>query len=215
MLEASIDRPWPPQCCVPAFLGVATAALAPVAASVDDAGIRRRLAEITGTTLAPNDANPWDLPTSEEPTNWGVSAGSALAAFERVREFLAPCSELRFEIRALNEIPFGLFEDAIIDLAGDDAVIGISFDHADLQSQMGRPLPSRRAHHVVRLTPFGHERSREPNVLSPSFRFDYDGPLAVFDDSGELDGNDARVDWRALIHASGSAHGGFWIVRRV
>jgi hypothetical protein len=214
MSDTASGARWPAQCCVPAFLGAATAALAPAAVSIGDDGTRRQLAELTGVTLAPEDANPWALPTSEKSSAWGVSAAGAMAAFHGVHELLAPGSELRFEIRALNEIPFGLFEDAIIDLGGDGAVVGISFDYVELQSRMGRPEPLRRAHHVVRLTPLEQERAQEPNVLSLSFRFDYDGSLWVFDDSGELAEDDARMDWRALIYASRSVDGGLWIVSR-
>jgi hypothetical protein len=208
------DRPWPSQCCVPAFLAASIAALAPGEAPAIDDELRRELALILGVTMAPEDHNPWDLPISEEPRDWGVSATAVFERFPRVCERLAPARAFRFESAPLNEVPFEGYESAVVDRSGPDAIVGMSFDHAILQSEMGREGPRRRAHHVLRLSPVGEERGREPNVLSDEFQFDYPGMLWLFDDSGELVGEEALVRWRALVRAAYDIGGGLWVVRR-
>lgn len=205
------ETPWPAHCCVPAFLGAAVGALAqPVIA--DSCDTRRVLAHLTQATLPSEDVNPWGLPTSDEPDDWGVTPSKALATFPEVAAFLNARADLVFEICPFNEVPFGLYEDAVSDLIAGGAVVGISFDHAQLRSEMGLSEPESRAHHVARLTPFPEESGREPNVSSAAFGFDYDGALWVFDDSGELSGDDALVDWASLLRASRRVGGGLWVV---
>lgn len=165
-------------------------------------------------TLSPEDRNPWELPTSEEPRAWGVSAAAAYEGFPGVCQLLAPGATFSLEMRPLNQIPFELYEDIAVELRGQPAILGFSFDHAILQAEMGREQPGRRAHHLARLSPIGNERERQPNVLSERFRFDYSGMLWLFDDSGELDGEEALVRWPALVRAAYEIGGGFWIVRR-
>jgi hypothetical protein len=212
--EEHARKVWQAQCCVPAFLGAAIAALAPGARSPTDGEIRRQLAVLTGTTLAPEDPNPWGLPTSAEASEWGVSAAEARATFAAVRSFMAADAALSLAIVPLNTIAFELYEDAVIDAAQQGAVVGITFDYAVLRARSGRPEPRRRAHHLVRLTPTTEsERLESPNVASGGFAFDYGGSLRVFDDSVELCDDDALVNWRDLIYASRSVEGGLWIVR--
>jgi hypothetical protein len=175
---------------------------------------RRDLAAIMGVTLAPEDENRWDLPTSEDPRAWGVSAAAASERFPKVCQRLAPKLSFGLKLISLNEIPFELYENVVLDHRRKEAVLGFSFDHAVLQSEMGREKPSRRAQHVARLSPLGDERAREPNVLSAEFKFDYSGLIWLFDDSGELVGEEALNRWRALVQASYGIGGGFWIVRR-
>lgn len=179
-----------------------------------DDEVRRDLAIALGVTMAPEDPNPWELPTSEDPREWGVSATSAFEGFPRVCERLAAGSAFSFEVMPLNEIPFEGYENVVLDHRGQQAVLGISFDHAILQAQMGRDKPRRRAHHVVRLSPTGGEQEQQPNVFSSGFKFDYSGELWLFDDSEELAGEEALVRWRALVRAAYDIGGGFWIVRR-
>lgn len=206
-------NPWPAQCCVPAFFAASVTALVTSGNTGDNCSTRCRLAEITGVTLSPEDSNPWNLPMSEDSNNWGVSAAKATATFPAVCAYIAPDSKLQFEIRPFNEIPFELYENEVLDFTRRGAMVGISFDNAALQSRMGREVPRRRGHHVVRLTPIGNEREREPNVLSDRFKFDYAGSLWVFDDTHELREQESFVEWRSLLYASRSVRGGLWIVR--
>jgi hypothetical protein len=199
---------------VPAFLEASIAALAPEEVPGRDDEVRRDIATILGVSLAPEDDNPWGLPTSEDPHAWGVSASTASDRFLQVCERLAPASRFSLKLTSLNEIPFELYENVVLDHRGQHTVLGISFDHAILQFEMGREQPSRRAQHVARLSPIGDERKRQPNVLSAEFKFDYSGLLWLFDDSGELIGDAALNRWRALVQASYAIGGGFWIVRR-
>jgi hypothetical protein len=179
-----------------------------------DDEMRRGLAVALGVTLAPEDPNPWELPTSEDPREWGVSATSAFKGFSQVCERLAAGLTFSFEVMSFNEIPFEDYEHVVLDHREQQAVVGIGFDHAILQAQMGREEPRRRAHHVVRLSPIGGEQEKQPNVFSSGFKFDYSGELWLFDDSEELVGEEALVRWRALVHAAYDIGGGFWIVRR-
>lgn len=178
-----------------------------------DDDMRRDLAVALGVTLAPEDRNPWELPISEDPHDWGVSVTSAFDGFPRVCERLAPASAFSLEIMPLNEIPFEGYENVVLDHRGKRAVMGIGFDHAILQKEMGRDKPRRRAHHVVRLSPIDREREQQPNVLSDGFKLDYSGMLWLFDDAEELAYEEALVGWRALMRASYDIGGGFWIVQ--
>jgi hypothetical protein len=208
------DRLWPSQCCVPAFLAASIAALAPEEVPEIDDQTRRDLATILGVTLAPEDPNPWDLPTSEDSREWGVSASVASDRFPQVCERLAPALTFSLELRSLNQIPFELYESVVLDYRGLPAILGVSFDHAILQTEMGREEPARRAWHIARLSPIGDEWESRPNALSAEFKFDYSGLLWLFDDSEELVGDEALSRWRALVRASYAIGGGFWIVRR-
>jgi hypothetical protein len=143
-----------------------------------------------------------------------VSPNSAFERFPQVCERLAPGQTFHLESTPLNQIPFELYENLVLDRQSSQAILGMGFDHAILQSEMGRQTPSRRAHHISRLSPIGSERDRKPNVLSGEFKFDYSGMLWLFDDSGELTGEDALVRWRALVRAAYEIGSGFWIVRR-
>lgn len=212
--DIDVSRLWPAQCCVPAFLAASIVALGPQEAVSADAATRRELATALEVILAPEDHNPWKLPTSEDPRQWGVSAAAALKFFPRVCERLMPSAAFSLEIRPFNEIPFELYENVVLEHRGQRAILGVSFDHVVLQSEMGRERPRRRAHHVARLSPIGDEREQEPNALSSAFRFDYSGALWLFDDSGELIGEEALVQWRSLVRAAYDIGGGFWIVRR-
>lgn len=165
-------------------------------------------------TLAPEDDNPWGLPTSDDPHEWGVSATAAVESFARVCGHLAPTSAFGLEIAPLNEVPFEGYENAVLEHRDQRTIVGIGFDHAALQVKMGRERPRRRAHHIARLSPVGDERDLSPNILSSDFGFDYSGSLWLYDDSGELTGEEALADWRALVSAAYGIGGGFWIVRR-
>lgn len=179
-----------------------------------DDELRRGVAVVTGVTLSTEDDNPWGLPSSDEPSAWGVSLNAAKASFGDLCETITGTKSLVFEFKALREIPFGLYEEEIEQLAESDAVVAISFDYAQLQTLVGGKPPRRRAHHVVRLTPKVDEASIEPNVRSPEFGFEYDGALNVFDDTGEMGGEGSLLEWRKLIQAAEAVDGGLWVVRR-
>lgn len=210
-LRADDERLWPAQCCVPAFLYAAVSSLAQRVLP-EGPVTRRALARLMGVTLSPDDANPWGLPTSSLPSDWGVSPAQALEVFPAVAALLGAQADLVLGIRPMDEIPFRLYEDELLELGAKNAVVAVSFDHAALRSRMGRSQPRDRAHHVARLTPMPRDSDREPTIFSPAFGLDYEGPVWLFDDSGELSSGDALVDWASLVLASRTAGGGFWTV---
>lgn len=203
---------WPPQCCVPAFLLRAVQALSAAAGAADSDEVRRRVAELLGVVLSPEDDNPWSLPTSDDPADWGVTPRRATAAFASLPALLG--ADLTLEIVKTNEIPFGLYEDAVLELSRGTIVIGVGFDYAFLQERLGRPRPRRRAHHVARLTPLDGDRLIGPTIQAPEFGFDYRGDIQLFDDSGELAADDLLIPWQALVHATRVIDGAFWAVGR-
>jgi hypothetical protein len=68
--------------------------------------------------LAPEDPNPWELPTSEDPQEWGVTATAAFEGFPRVCERLAAGARFSFELMPLNEVPFEGYEHVVLDHRG-------------------------------------------------------------------------------------------------
>jgi hypothetical protein len=119
----------------------------------------------------------------------------------------------------LNTIPFQLYEDALIELAHDGAVVGLSFDHFELAERAGHAVVATDAwehgRHITRLTPFGDREASLLTIQSSEFRTDYAGPINVFDDSGEMGTGGVAVDWLHLVGAARAVDGGYWIVREV
>jgi len=208
------DTRWPSRCCVPAFLGRATAALSPRLAQPDSDELRAALARATGVILAPTDCNPWVLPTSSNDDDWGVTPAKAKAAFSSVKTIVGVDDDLVLEIVPISHIGFELYEDAASDLAASGAIVAIAFDYSDLQPARSASASRQRAFHVVRLTPLGKEQDHKPNVLSSEFQFDYNGDIWVFDDSLEMMPAESVVPWRALVRACRRIDGALWAVRR-
>ncbi|MFL5912006.1 MAG: hypothetical protein ACJ768_15715, partial [Gaiellaceae bacterium] len=179
-----------------------------------DDRFRRTVADLMHVTLGPDDPNPWGLPTSIRRSDWGVSSETAQATLPSVVAFATPEIDVILEVVHLNEIPFDMYEDAASDLVSRGAVVGMSFDYAQVHHGSPERRPTRRAYHLARLTPLGAELERQPNILSPEFRFDYEGRLWVFDDSLEMSPDESLVDWPQLVRASRQIDGSFWGVRR-
>ena len=207
---------WPPQCCVPAFLGTAAAALAGSLDALAGEETRRDLAVALGVAVSPADANPWGLRVSARENEWGVKVRDIEGRLESVEKALGCSFELHLEVTGFDTVAFRMYEDAIADLVDRGAVVGVSFDYEELVGrrtvQDGETQPGR---HLARVTPFGEERDHEPNVLSRDFGFDYSGDLWLFDDSGEMGESDCFVSWPRLIRACWAVDGGLWAVHRV
>jgi len=108
---------WPPQCCVPAFLGSAVATLYERIAALETEEVRRRVAEISQVVLAPTDRNPWSLPTSANVSEFGVTRRKARNSFASIQTLLAGRTDLSLDIVSLNTIADGMYEDAIADFS--------------------------------------------------------------------------------------------------
>jgi hypothetical protein len=212
MIEPELQHShWQSQCCVPAFLWRALQAFSDREGLAQEAW-HRKAAECLGVNVGPNDPNPWSLPVTTNPERWGVTPKLASERFEPLQA-LAECTiKLRLDIVKANEVPFGQFEDAVHELHNRGGIVAIGYDLADLERWAGHPLPPKRAHHLVRLTPLAAERELEPNVLSAEFAFDYPGAIRLFDDSGELTPAELCVPWPTLIHAFRAINGAFWAV---
>lgn len=203
---------WPSHCCVPAFFERAILALGePTAPRTRET--RRALAMFCKVSMRPSAANPWDLPYSDNPQDWGSTPAQARQAFPTAQVALGVTRALELELRPLNEVPFGDYEAVVLENSGEDRVIALAFDVqclSEIPAADRTPGPSR---HVVRLTPLDAERDLEPHIGSAGFGFDYAGDIHVFDDSGEMP-RGATVSWRALVRASRLMDGSFWVVRR-
>ncbi|HUZ26302.1 MAG TPA: hypothetical protein VMV07_21315 [Streptosporangiaceae bacterium] len=207
---------WPPQCCVPAFLGSAVAAFYDCPDIIDNEEVRRKIAKITRVVLSPSDENPWSLPTSATYAEWGVTRQKARSSFTSIQKFLTGRSDLTLDFVELNKVVYGMYEDAIADFVREQAIVGIDFDFFYLAQfcQVDWTESVAKADHVVRLTPLGDEVEEAPNILSAEFRLDYSSRLHVFDDSSEIGKSESLVDWQALVRASRIIDGSFWIIRR-
>jgi hypothetical protein len=207
---------WPPQCCVPAFLGSSVAAFYDRLDILGQEETRRRLAEITNVVLAPADDNPWNLPVSPNDSDWGVTRRKAAASFTSVQQFIGRRAELTLDFVDANTIAYEMYEDAVAEFMQGPAIVGIAFDFYPLSvsNSHSKAIHPSKADHVVRLTPLGDERDHQPNILSDEFQFDYSGDLHVFDDSGEMMGKQSLVNWRSLMRACRDIDGSFWVIRR-
>jgi hypothetical protein len=208
---------WPPQCCVPAFLGTAVATLTGTLELLGKERIRRDLAVAVGVVVSPEDANPWDLRVSQRPEDWGVKVRNIRGSLEPIESVLGCRRGFILEIIDLDTIPFRLYEDAVIELSRSGSVVGISFDYPELTGRVtSSATGARPGRHVARLSPAGAaDEGKEPNILSPEFKFDFAGNLWLFDDSGEMGDSDCLVNWARLVRACWAVDGGLWTVREV
>jgi hypothetical protein len=205
---------WPPQCCVPAFLGSAVAALTGNLDVLRREDIRRDLAVAVGVVVGPKDANPWGLPVSNDPEKWGVKAENIKGSLEPVGSVLGCHRTFTLEVINFDSIPFQLYEDTVIELSRGRVIVGISFDYAELRGTETFPRGGTRpGRHVARLTPLAGDEEKKPNIHSLDFKFDYTGGLWLFDDSGEMNDSDSIVSWPRLVRACWAVGGGLWNVR--
>src|SRR5690242_7653658 len=128
-MNKSTDRSaaWPAQCCVPAFLWRAIQWFA-ARPDLNTEPWKRRAAECLGVVVGPTDSNPWDLPISDDPEQWGVTPPRAAERFAGLESLAGLGMSLDLEIVRANEIPFSLYEDAIVDLGRAGAVVAIGYD---------------------------------------------------------------------------------------
>ena len=208
------DLGWPPQCCVPAFLGTAITILAETPDALQREEVRRDLAIAIGVVVGPEDANPWGLRVSRRPDDWGVGVRDIEGSLHSLESVLGCHQELTLEVIRFDIIPFRLYEDAVVELSGRGGVIGISFDYLALtgKQQLTSARTQQSARHLARLTPSAADGKKEPNIQSPEFRTDYTGDLWVFDDSGEMGDSESLVDWQFLVKACWAVGGGLWHV---
>jgi hypothetical protein len=217
MDEMEAQVPWPENCCVPAFLESAISVLANGHRNIYETKIRRHMAQLIGVTLAPDQPNPWGLRTSNYIAEQGVSVKAAKASVPGLIKLLGANADISLDVIPLNTIAFEMYEDVVLELNEEAAIVGIAFDFRELArfSSNSWPVPVRRAHHVVRLTPLEEESQRQPNIQSKDFRFDYSGSIWVFDDSLAMRVEESLVPWQDLMRACRSIDGAFWAVRRV
>lgn len=202
--------PWPPKCCVPAFLGSAATALCGRSGLAEENDFRCRLARLLGVRLAPGDPNPWNLEISTDNYYCGVTVEDARLRFAEIQGIIDSEVRLSLSVTKINSIAFELYEDAISDLVSSGAIVGIGFDYADFNP----PRPTDHAAHIVRLSPLGSEVERQPNIFSPTFDFGYTGDIWIYDDSSEMRPEESLVNWRKLVRACRSIDGSLWSVRR-
>ncbi len=206
---------WQQQCCVPAFLATAIAHHYGNFEFLALDKNRAACAQALGTVAAAHEQNPWNLPVSSQPHEWGVSFSRAIERFDSLQQLMAQRGNLALRIIPINEVGFEQYEAEARNLLKQQAVVGIGFDYERLARQQATwRQPSQRAHHLCRLTPFTPKEKMSPTIASPEFGFDYAGQVRLFDDSGELDDN-SQVEWRNLIGAARSADGAFWAVMPV
>ena len=206
--------PWPPHCCVPAFVSRAIDALFGVEAASQDAA-RATFARLLGTKVSPEVPNPWELPVATDPEECGVGERTALERIAAAASSLGVDGAVHLDIKSFRSIDFELYEAAIAEKASRGAIVGIGFDYGFMAQRAGGSLPLRRAHHLVRLSPLASDCVTAPTIYSESFDFGYRGDLQTFDDSGELTGEETVMRWQTLIDGVRRADGAIWAVERV
>jgi len=199
--ETSTASPWPPHCCMPAFLLRAVAASSRLPIDFLSSAIRLRAAQAIGVTVPLSADNPWHLPTSSDPMDWGVRVAYVEARFGDFCRAVGVFDELAFQVWPMISIAFEQYEDAALELIREGAVVAIAFDYDHLFDHDRAVPATSRHHHIVRLSPLDSE-VRGPTVLSSEFKFDYNGQVRVFDDSGEIPAAESVVSWRSLLRAS-------------
>jgi hypothetical protein len=204
---------WPSYCCVPAFIVGALCELSTHPVAQTDERLQRDVAAVLGVRVPPDDINPWALSISEEPMEWGVTVAAARDGFAEARRLIPGCEQVELEIISILEIAFEMYESRIKDLTDGGAVVAIAFDYTALGADLQR-IGTGRAHHLLRLSPYGAQLGLLPNVLSPEFDFDYSGQIWTFDDSFEIGHPAILVPWRTLLASCRSIDGWLWILRR-
>lgn len=200
---------WPPCCCVPAFLERAILELGEVRQRRPL--MRAELARACNVSVPLGVDNPFGLPVSDDPTEWGATPTDALNALPVAQAMLGATRELTMTLQYLDQIVYQMYEVVILDRPPDAAVIGLGFDYRHLATSKRAPEPPTLSQHLVRLTPAGDESLLQPNVRSADFRLDYSGDVHVFDDSGEVPAC-AELSWIALTRAARRSGGAFWVV---
>ena len=133
------DEPWPPYCCVAAFVNASLRELGhPVLP-------RPLLARELGTRVGPAADNPWALPVEENADLRGVRPEGAVALLPAVFEHHALALDFR-------HVPFArvtlrLYDDFLDNVSQRGCVAGLGFDYSFLSK-------SQDVHrHVVRVEP--------------------------------------------------------------
>lgn len=131
--------PWPPQCCVPAF----------VFAAIKQFGIepphRKLIAESLSVGVLESDENPWNLHVVTSYIDAGVKPSHAMRCINKLlREY---ANELRFIHIPFSTIAYGLYDEVIAQSLERSVVVGIGLDWSAL-SKVG----TGGAKHVARVT---------------------------------------------------------------
>lgn len=185
--------PWPPRCCVPAFVHKVLEANGFF--TLD----RSRLARALGVVVAPTDENPFGLQTDDAARNWGILLCDAE---QRINQLLASEStSLAFRHISFNTIMFGLYDEVLQAAIAKKCHVGIGLDSSmvRISTSVGSngPITNRtRAQelHVVRVL-----QMRSESVL-------------VIDDSTSADS--FWLEWPVLESATRPFDGGYWIIGR-
>jgi hypothetical protein len=175
-------NPWPPGCCVAAFVHAALCELRP-GRHID----KSEVAAALGTLVGPTECNPWSLPVTFDSSSRGVSAA---AASERIPTLLRDVDRrLGFRHIRFRWVTLGLYPDLLRDIRGRRCVCGVGFDRAVV-------FPQEAAlRHVCRVAP------------GPSERF-----AVLLDDAMGAPPPRHTIPWDLLEVAVLTVDDGFWVV---
>jgi hypothetical protein len=174
--------PWPPRCCVAAFIVEALHEFGVTVSAEERPLIARALKTRVGST----DENPWGLETTGDPNFRGVSPLNAIE--------LVPPLLMRYHNALLfRHIPFETvaleqYVEVFAAAIGQGCVVGVGFDYSIITGSSD-PAP-----HVARIIP--------SSMLDGVCMLDAESSRPVFH----------LIQWEKLIMSTRSLGDGYWVI---
>jgi len=137
------DFIWPPYTCVATYV---FESLRYNNILVDKQGLAKDL----GIKVSPLVSNPYQLPTTQNSLEFGLSAADSIVAINRILSDLG--SGLSFRHIKFSTIPFQMFEETFSELSKEKLIVGIGFDFSIIS---GNDQVNK---HVAFLKKFGSEQ---------------------------------------------------------
>lgn len=139
------EGPWPPCCCVAAFVAKALECLGD--SKIDRSLIARQL----GLKVGPTDENPWGLEVIHDPDFRGLTVTEAEQSIGAV--LAAHSHGLAFRHIPFNTVTFELYQNVLEEATAKGCIVGVGFDYGRLTGKPGL----RR--HIARIIAGPDERS--------------------------------------------------------
>jgi hypothetical protein len=172
---------WPPWCCVTAFI---TASLEQLGYNVENPAL---IAKELGTSIGPEDDNPWNLDIQPDYELRGVSL---LSAKKKIPLILKQFDErLNFRHVKFRTVTFHLFQDYLEQELKNGAVVGVGFNYTYL---FGGTNLNR---HITRILPADDTRI-----------------VYLIDDFSNTPPENVSINWIKLEKAVYDIDDGFWII---
>lgn len=143
MAGTIVERKWPPQCCVPAFVVAALEAMG------NPIPVPEAMAHVLGVRVGAKDANPYALAIAQTHTELGVSPANAVPRIEEaIAELGAP---VRFEHVLLSFVARDGVDEFVEHALAEGAIVGIGVQYDRIDDEAP---PS--ALHLLRIEALSH-----------------------------------------------------------